>query len=74
MFIGSCINLVLIMKSIKFVIALLVLSCALQACQFNLSSDIVNAEKSIVSMGVNVSRLTDIDEIPVNNISYVNRG
>ena len=62
------------MRAIKFVIAMLVLGGTLPGCQFNLSSDIVNAEKSIVSMGVNVSRLTDIDEIPVNNISYVNRG
>ena len=62
------------MRAIKFVIAMLVLGGTLPGCQFNLSSDIVNAEKSIVSLGVNVSRLTDIDEIPVNNISYVNRG
>jgi hypothetical protein len=46
----------------------------LLACQFNLTNDIVNTEKSIISMGVNISRLTSIDEIPVDNISYVNRG
>jgi hypothetical protein len=46
----------------------------LQACQFNLSNDIVDAEKFIISMDVNINRLTNIDEIPVDNISYVNRG
>jgi len=62
------------MKAIKIILTLLVLSCSLQACQFNLSNDIVNTEKSIISMGVNISRLTNIGEIPVDNISYVNRG
>lgn len=62
------------MKAIKITLTLLVLSCSLQACQFNLSNDIVNTEKSIISMGLNISRLTNIDEIPVDNISYVNRG
>jgi hypothetical protein len=62
------------MKAIKIILTLLVLSCSLQACQFNLTNDIVNAENFITSMGVNISRLTSIDEIPVDNISYVNRG
>jgi hypothetical protein len=58
---------------IRYVLLILV-GLSLQACQFNLGSDIVNAENFITSMGVNISRLTSIDEIPVDNISYVNRG
>jgi hypothetical protein len=58
---------------IRYVLLILV-GLSLQACQFNLTNDIVNTEKSIISMGVNISRLTSIDEIPVDNISYVNKG
>jgi hypothetical protein len=59
--------------NIKHLLLILAGFC-LQACQFNLSNDIINTEKFIISMGVNISRLTSIDEIPVDNISYVNRG
>ncbi len=68
------INSVLNMNSIRITLTLLVLSFSLQACQFSLNSDIFNAEKFIASMGVNINRLTNIDDIPVDNISYVNRG
>jgi hypothetical protein len=62
------------MKSIKITLILVMLGCSLQACQLTLSNDIVNTEESIISMGVNISRLTSIDEIPMDNISYVNSG
>jgi hypothetical protein len=50
------------------------LCCFAFGCSNDYIKNISDLELSIKSLGVSVHRLTSIDEIPVDNISYVNKG
>ena len=57
----------------KVILIFILASCFLQACQRNYENEIIGAENTITSMGINVSRITNIDEIPDGKVSYDER-
>ncbi len=61
---------------LKPVISLIYISfcCITFGCSNDYSKNISELELSIKSFGVSVHRLTSMDDVPVDNISYVNRG
>jgi len=63
-----------IFRNISKYLFYVLLCCITFGCSNDYSNNISDLELSIKSLGVSVHRLTRIDEIPVDNISYVNRG
>jgi len=57
------------MSFVKVILIFVLASCFLQACQSNYENEIISAESSIVSMGVNVIRMVGIDEILDDKVS-----
>lgn len=47
----------------KVILMIILASCFLQACQRNYENEIVSAENAISSVGVNVSRMSNVDDI-----------
>ena len=61
------------MSFVKVILIFVLASCFLQACLSNYENEIISTENTISSMGINVSRLTNVNEIPDEKVSYDER-